>query len=242
MGKYIGDVAARCALETAARHAGKAGRATPFVWSGASWTTSGGEWRDWPFVRRGMGEWLRDLVSVLRTANADAVKVAERREELRGQASDLRFVAATQALEADARTLMLKQASELWAESERIVVPAMTVELDTLEHMEKVSAEILSAPDGRATQLLALASQFEEFRAPMNDPAAWVRRLGAAPRGVHVRTTAVWDAFCVAEPVLSRSLGTTTGKRALFAAMDKRFGARRKLSGYEGWRGVALDD
>jgi hypothetical protein len=41
---------------------------------------------------------------------------------------------------------------------------------------------------------------------------------------------------------LARSLGTVAGKRALFAAMDKRFGARRKLSGYEGRRGVTLPD
>lgn len=108
--------------------------------------------------------------------------------------------------------------------------------------MREVASEVESASDTRATQLLSLASQFDAFRAPLNDPASWVRNLGSAPHGVHVRTTAAWEAFVTAEPVLARSLGAVTGKRALFAAMDKRFGVRRKLVGYEGWRGVALPE
>ncbi|MBT2453909.1 hypothetical protein [Streptomyces sp. ISL-86] len=116
------------------------------------------------------------------------------------------------------------------------VAPAVVRDIGT------VASEVESASDARATQLLSLASQFDAFRAPLNDPAAWVRMLGTAPHNVHVRTSAAWDAFCAAEPVLARNLGATTGKRTLFAAMDKRFGARRKLAGYEGWRGAVVPE
>ncbi|MEU0816016.1 hypothetical protein [Streptomyces mirabilis] len=130
-------------------------------------------------------------------------------------------------------------AEQLSALADRLEVTATPAEVTALK---AVSDEILSAANGRATHLLSLASQFDPFRAPMRDPAEWVKCLGDAPRTVHVRTSAAWDAFCVAEPGVVRSLGAVAGKRALFAAMDKRFGARRKLSGYEGWRGVALPD
>ncbi|MFJ9792698.1 hypothetical protein [Streptomyces globosus] len=133
------------------------------------------------------------------------------------------------------------EVGRLIQELESLPAPAR-VAPDVVRDIGTVASEVESASDGRATQLLSLASQFDAFRAPLNDPAAWVRRLGTAPHNVHVRTSVVWEAFCAAEPVLARNLGTTTGKRALFAAMDKRFGARRKLAGYEGWRGVAVPE
>ncbi|MDX6758046.1 hypothetical protein SIN09_00940 [Streptomyces sp. F8] len=127
----------------------------------------------------------------------------------------------------------------LRAELDAIPAPA-DVAPAVVRDIGAVASEVESASDGRATQLLSLASQFDAFRAPLNDPATWVRMLGTAPHNVHVRTSVVWEAFCAAEPVLARNLGTVTGKRALFAAMDKRFGTRRKLAGYEGWRGAVV--
>ncbi|WP_236241668.1 hypothetical protein [Streptomyces sp. CC228A] len=227
-------MAARCALDTAAQHADRAGTPLPFVWSGAQWTTPGGEWRDWPLIRRGMGEWLRAVVAGL---NADEGS-AERRSVLRDRMGVI-MDALPDATTAEEEDDLLASMAALRKELESIPAPA-NVDPAIERDVRAVASEIESASDARATQLLSLASQFEAFRAPLNDPAAWVKRLGTAPHSAHVRTSAVWDAFASAEPVLARSLGTVTGKRALFAAMDKRFGARRKLSGYEGWRGVAL--
>ncbi|MGV9562569.1 hypothetical protein [Streptomyces sp. NPDC003480] len=183
-----------------------------------------------------MGEWLRAVATGLDAAESDA----ERREELRRHMHDARF-AAFHATDPDDKQWHTDVANGLARDLEAIPAPARIAPA-LVRDIRTVASEIEAASDARATQLLSLASQFDAFRAPLNDPAAWVKRLGAAPHSVHVRTSAVWEAFATAEPVLSRSLGTVTGKRALFAAMDKRFGARRKLSGYEGWRGVALPD
>ncbi|KNB49185.1 hypothetical protein AC230_28115 [Streptomyces caatingaensis] len=241
LGKYIDDAVARSALETAAQHADKAGRPTPFVWTGADWTTPGGERRDLPLIRRGMGEWLRDLGAGLHAAHAEAVDARARWKYLMDQMRELR-IQANAATDPGAKEYLNEAADELARDASYIHIPAAPIDPDVVPVIGSVASEILSAPNSRATQLLSLASQFESFRAPMRDPGEWVKRLAAAPRSVHVRTTAVWDAFCVAEPVLARSLGATAGKRALFAAMDRRFGARRKLAGYEGWRGVALGE
>ncbi|QRX94325.1 hypothetical protein [Streptomyces noursei] len=212
------------------------GAPVPFVWSGAQWTTPGGEWRDWPLVRRGMGEWLRGLADAL-----DAGEENEKlRRELQGYLLDSR-VAAHNATDPDDKRWHQDVADGLARDLEAIPAPVDVSPL-VVRSLRDVASEIESASDARATQLLSLASQFDAFRAALNDPATWVKRLGAAPYSVHVRTSAVWEAFCAAEPVLSRSLGAVMGKRALFAAMDKRFGTRRKLSGYEGWRGVSLPE
>lgn len=206
----------------------------PFVWSGAQWTTPGGEWRDWPLIRRGMGEWLRGLADALDSGETDAL----RRRVLRDRMDAIRDALPDAVTDAEEDRLT-EVMGALRKELDSIPAP-IKVAPGTVTRLRDVASEVESASDARATQLLSLASQFDAFRAPLNDPASWVRKLGAAPHGVHVRTSAVWIAFATAEPVLARSLGTVTGKRALFAAMDKRFGARRKLSGYEGWRGVAL--
>ncbi|MFF2925133.1 hypothetical protein ACFVTP_22445 [Streptomyces celluloflavus] len=234
MSKYIADTSARSALEAAARYADRGGP-VPFVWSGAQWTTPGGEWRDWPLIRRGMGEWLRGLVAGLDAEGGSA----ERRKSLRDAMHDHRF-AALHTTDADDKAWHTERADALTRDLDALPAPA-NVAPSLIRELRTVASEIESASDTRASQLLSLASQFDAFRAPLNDPATWVRNLGAAPYGTHVRTSAVWEAFAAAEPVLARSLGTVTGKRAVFAAMDKRFGARRKLSGYEGWRGVSLD-
>lgn len=234
LSKYIADASARDALEAAARHADRASVPVPFTWSGAQWTTSGGEWRDWPLIRRGMGEWLRGLADAL---DAEEVRT-ERRRALRDRLAAIRDALPDAATEEEEERLMDSMGS-LRQELDSIPLP-VDVAPSKIHGMRDVATEVESASDARATQLLSLASQFDAFRAPMNDPAAWVRRLGTAPHGAHVRTSTVWDAFCAAEPVLARSMGATTGKRALFTAMDKRFGARRKLSGYDGWRGVSL--
>ncbi|MFJ5950675.1 hypothetical protein [Streptomyces noursei] len=240
MGKYVDDVDARRALDVAAQYADMARGPLPFVWTGAEWTTPGGERRDLPLIRRGMGEWLADVVAGLRWRHAPALEAAAEREYRLRRARALERDAVT--AEAGAQAVLLRKAQGLRREADAMPSLPASVTLDDVEALKSVSDEMLSASNGRATQLLSLASQFDHFRAPMRDPAEWVRLLGAAPRSVHVRTSVVWDAFCVAEPVLSRSLGTVMGKRALFAAMDRRFGARRKLSGYEGWRGVALSE
>lgn len=236
LGKYIADMSARDALEAAARHADRASGPVPFVWSGAQWTTPGGEWRDWPLIRRDMGAWLRALADGL---DADRVN-AERRRLLRDRMDAVRDALPDAATDEEEDRLMVAMGA-LREELESIPAP-VDVAPALVRDMRTVASEMESASDARATQLLSLASQFDAFRAALNDPAAWVRRLGAAPRGVHVRTSAVWEAFAADEPVLSRSLGMVTGKRALFAAMDRRFGARRKLAGYEGWRGVQLPE
>ncbi|MGW1869666.1 hypothetical protein ACWCPS_29405 [Streptomyces mauvecolor] len=228
------DATARHALEAAAQHADRAGVPAPFVWSGAQWTTPGGEWRDWPLVRRGMGEWLRGLAAGLDTPESGD----KRREQLHSAMRDHRF-AAFHATDPEDKRWHTDMADKLTQELEAIPTP-VGIALATVARIRDVASEIESASDARATQLLSLASQFDAFRAPLSDPTTWVKRLGSAPHNAHVRTKAVWDAFCTAEPVLARNLGATTGKRALFAAMDKRFGTRRKLAGYEGWRGVAL--
>ncbi|MGN5379559.1 hypothetical protein ACQ4WX_26580 [Streptomyces lasalocidi] len=240
MPKYIENARARAALAVAAQHADKARDPLPFVWTGASWTTPGGEWRDLPLIRKGMGEWLADVTAGLRWHYAPALEATERREELERRA---KFVeAGMTSAEAGAKEAVRERAASLRRDAAAIETPPAPFTLETLHALDSVGSEMLSASDARATQLLSLASQFEAFRAPMRDPVAWVKRLGVAPHSVHVRTSAVWEAFATAEPVLARTLGTVAGKRALFAAMDKRFGARRKLSGYEGWRGVALPE
>lgn len=239
MGKYVDDAVARRALETAAHHAGESGRPVPFTWSGASWSTPEGEWRDLPLIRRGMGEWLTHLADYYRYLNQDALSLAEEKEDLREQVRTLRR-AADRATDAEAGVRLLGQAARLSAEARAITVPPLPVALGDMNALRAVSGELLSASDARATHLLSLASQFDEFRAPLRDPAVWVSRLLSAPRSAHARSSAVWDAFCAAEPVLSDALGKRTGKRLLFAAMDRRFGRRRRLAGYEGWRGVVL--
>ncbi|MFJ7997142.1 hypothetical protein ACIQ7D_08310 [Streptomyces sp. NPDC096310] len=181
-----------------------------------------------------MGEWLRGLADAL-----DSEEVNEgRRRALRDRLEAARDALPDAATEEEEERLLVSLGA-LRQQLDSIPAPA-GVAPGVIHRVRDVASEIESASDGRATQLLSLASQFDAFRASLSDPATWVRNLGAAPHGMHVRTSVVWEAFVTAEPVLARSLGTVTGKRALFAAMDKRFGARRKLSGYEGWRGVAL--
>ncbi|MGW3045124.1 hypothetical protein ACWC9T_34930 [Kitasatospora sp. NPDC001159] len=208
--------------------------AVPFVWDGGQWVTVDGQWRDLPLIRRGMGEWL------LAAASASDVDPAEeeRRRDLRARELDARF-AANQAPTPEAQE-ELHQIADGFARELAFMPDRISLDFVICSRMRDVASEMLSGSVGRANQLLSLASQFDAFRAAMKDPADWVARLSAAPRTEHVRTSAVWEAFSLAEPVLARSLGTKTGKSVLFAAMDKRFGARRKLSGYEGWRGVAL--
>lgn len=189
-----------------------------------------------PLIRRGMGEWLRSLADGLNAAE----KGAERRRALRESMDEARY-RAEDAQDDDEQERHYADMGRLRQEIDSIPAPADVTPL-VIQHIRDVASEVESASDTRATQLLSLASQFDAFRAPLNDPASWVRNLGSAPYGVHVRTAAAWEAFATAEPVLARSLGTGTGKRALFAAMDKRFGARRKLAGYEGWRGVPLPE
>ncbi|MGW4384374.1 hypothetical protein [Kitasatospora sp. NPDC004531] len=235
------DALARRAWDAAAFAASQQGApAVPFTWSGTRWETPGGEWRDLPLIRRGMGEWLANLAGWLRYENYEAMKIAERKAELERGAARFELDARLALTDAGARAYAQRQAYVLRSEAAGIDVPPMTVELVEIEAMEAVSGEMLSATDTRATQLLSLASQFDSFRAPMRDPADWVSHLVPAPRSEHVRTSLVWEAFTAAEPALAGALGSRTGKRLLFAAMDKRFGARRKLGGYDGWRGVAL--
>ncbi|MFD4785615.1 hypothetical protein ACFWN1_00695 [Streptomyces sp. NPDC058459] len=181
-----------------------------------------------------MGEWLRGLADVFDAGE----NTEERRKSLGDAMRDHRF-AAMHSMDGDDQAWHTERADAPTLELDALPAP-VNVPVTVMRDLRAVANEIESASDARSTQLLSLASQFDAFRAPLNDPASWVRNLGAAPYGTHVRTSAVWEAFASAEPVLARSLGTVTGKRALFTAMDKRFGARRKLSGYEGWRGVSL--
>ncbi|MFM9448156.1 hypothetical protein [Streptomyces acidiscabies] len=239
MGKYVDDMAARHALETVAQHVDRVRDPLPFVWSGAVWTTQSGEWRDFPLIRRGMGEWLRRAAEALSPDSDTAL--TNRRYELSYAMDEARNRMEEAGVEDDEADRQADIIGTLREQLKALPAPARVAPV-VLGHIRDVASEIEAASDARASQLLSLASQFDAFRAPLNDPATWVRNLGGAPYGVHVRTSAVWEAFADAEPVLARSLGTTTGKRALFTAMDKRFGARRKLSGYEGWRGVALPD
>nr|BFE31183.1 hypothetical protein GCM10010200_034340 [Actinomadura rugatobispora] len=58
MGKFLDAGAALHALETAAPHANTAGQEVSDLWNGSSWTSPGGERRDLPAIRPGMGEWL----------------------------------------------------------------------------------------------------------------------------------------------------------------------------------------
>jgi hypothetical protein len=236
---YIENARARTALESAAQHAANASTPLPFLWDGSTWTTPTGERRDLALIRRGIGEWLADLAE----AN-DPTRIAERIENLRSQAKELHS------------RLQWGEVSEAEEEQTRADAHTLAMQADSLERtlseqpdarpwdltLRTVAEEMLSSSNGRAEHLLSLASQFDAFRAPMRDPADWVKSLGDAPRSIHVRTSTTWEAFCTAEPGVVRSLGTTGTKRALYAAMDRRFGARRKLGGYEGWRGVALDD
>ncbi|WAL71615.1 hypothetical protein OU787_08910 [Kitasatospora sp. YST-16] len=241
MGKYMDDTLARQAWDAAAGVASwRDAPAVPFTWSGARWETPAGEWRDLALIRRGMGEWLANLAGWLRYENYEAMTLAERKAELERGVRKFELDALMILTDAGAKAYAQRQADALRREAAGIDVPPMTVELVEIEAMEAVSGEMLSATDARATQLLSLASQFDAFRALMRDPADWVSRLVPAPRSEHVRTSLVWEAFTAAEPVLAGALGSRTGKRLLFAAMDKRFGARRKLGGYDGWRGVAL--
>ncbi|MFB4196805.1 hypothetical protein [Streptomyces carpaticus] len=240
MGKYVDDGAARHALEAADRHAGMAGREVPYRWDGSSWRTPGGEWRDFPLIRRGMGEWFISLVDAIGARDADADEAQHRRDKLERQAKELE--ASALFAEAGAVKMMSEQAAGKRREAASIEIRPRVVDRGVSRDLYAVARELLSATDTRATQLLSLASQFDAFRAPMRDPSQWVARLGSAPRNVHVRTSAAWEAFGAAEPALSASLGVRAGKRLLFAAMDRRFGARRKLAGHDGWRGVALPD
>lgn len=240
MPMYIENARAHAALAVAAQHADKAPNPLPFVWDGSAWTTPSGERRDLPLIRSGMGKWLASLAEVLHSCVFDDhAPDPERAASLRQEVE--RLMISIEALDLDDTEAEYTRtdAAQLSALADRLDVAATAGEVTALK---AVSDEVLSAANGRAAHLLSLASQFDTFRAPMRDPVEWVKRLGDAPRTFHVRTSAVWDAFCVAEPGVVRSLGAVAGKRALFAAMDKRFGARRKLSGYEGWRGVALPD
>ncbi|WP_189272430.1 hypothetical protein [Kitasatospora griseola] len=211
--------------------------ALPFAWSGAQWVTPAGELRDLPLVRRGMGEWLAAAVAELDTVQVAADKV---REDLR-----IRLSEAYAAMDMATSDEEFERAYGMVGEVRRLLDfeasrEVLARDLPLMHGVRAISSELLSATTARVSQLLSLASQFEEFRAPLRDPAEWVARLGAAPRTEHVRTALVWDAFTLAEPALATSLGTPAGKRLLFAAMDRRFGARRKFGGYDGWRGVAL--
>ncbi|MER5529790.1 hypothetical protein ABT075_35270 [Streptomyces sp. NPDC002677] len=236
---YIDNARAHAALVVAAQHADMAPESLPFLWDGSAWTTPSGERRDLALIRSGMGKWLASLAEVLRSCvfddrAPDPKRAARLRQEVE------RLMISIEALDLDDTEAEYTRtdAAQLAVQADRLDVAATAGEVTALK---AVSDEVLAAANGRATHLLSLASQFGAFRAPMRDPAQWVKYLGDAPRTVHVRTSAVWDAFCMAEPDVVRSLGAVAGKRALFAAMDKRFGARRKLSGYEGWRGLSLD-
>lgn len=237
------DGAARHALEAAAQHADKAAREVPYLWNGASWTTPGGEWRDFPLIRRGMGEWLVSVFKGWQYLHQEIIELTARRESLLEESQELRIASLRRGTDPGAQRMMFERAKGLMEQAHEIP-PYFDapVSPEIIKNLETVATELLSATDARATQLLSLASQFDTFRAPMRDPAQWVSRLVSAPRSAHVRTSLVWEAFSASEPVLARSLGVRTGKRLLFAAMDRRFGARRKLAGYEGWRGVALGD
>ncbi|GAA5011685.1 hypothetical protein [Kitasatospora paranensis] len=237
MGKYIDDTLARQAWEVAAAMAARPGvPAVPFVWDGGQWVTLGGQWRDVPMIRRGLGEWL---LAAAKSVDA-GLSEESRRRGLRAHLLEAQ-ISAREATDPDEQAYFRAAAEGLSAELELISEPLGIPDNPALvKRMSEVASELLSASTGRANQLLAIASQFDAFRAAMKDPADWVAGLSAVPRSEHVRTSAVWDAFSLAEPVLARSLGVRTGKSLLFAAMDKRFGARRKLSGYEGWRGVTL--
>ncbi|TDU04756.1 hypothetical protein EDD99_3231 [Streptomyces sp. 846.5] len=239
MGIYIDNASARGALAVAAQHADEAPTPLPFLWDGSEWTTPTGERRDFPLIRCGMGEWVADLAKVLEHDYPYQEQDPGAAARLRNKASHL--LISIEALDMDdfeAETTRA-DAEALMARADRLSRSSFDV-WQSITPLKSVADDLLSAPNGRATHLLSLASQFEAFRAPMRDPAHWVRSLGAAPRSEHVRTARVWDAFCAAEPGLSLKLGEHAGKRVLFAAMDKRFGARKKLAGYEGWRGVAL--
>ncbi|MFD8027926.1 hypothetical protein ACFV3F_04065 [Streptomyces sp. NPDC059717] len=154
MRKYIDDVAARRALETAAQHADKARDPLPFVWTGASWTTPGGEWRDLPLIRKGVGDWLADVAAGLRWYYAPAIEAEERRAELERQAN----MAETNALfaEAEARALLHREADSLRRDAAAITTPPTPFAMETLQSLEAVASEMLSAPDARATHLLSL--------------------------------------------------------------------------------------
>ncbi|MEU4302175.1 hypothetical protein [Kitasatospora aureofaciens] len=237
MGKYVDDALALRVWEAAAAVASLPGvPVVPFVWDGGRWVTQGGEYRDLPLIRRGMGEWLLAVAVEMDAASSSAA----RRTKLRDRLSGL-YEAMPDARTEEEETRLTTEIGEvrrlLGIEDARARI---TVDYATAQRARDVAEEIRSASVGRANQLLSQASQFDAFRAVMKDPAEWVAALGTAPRNEHVRTSAVWEAFSLAEPALARSLGIKTGKRLLFAAMDKRFGARRKLSGYEGWRGAAL--
>ncbi|MFE3167342.1 hypothetical protein [Streptomyces sp. NPDC059224] len=236
---YIENARARAALAVAAQHADKAPNPLPFLWDGSAWATPSGERRDLPLIRGGMGDWLASLAKELDSCHAchNGAPDPKRAAQLRQKAEHL--LISIDPLDTANAEYIRADVALLHAEADMLEVAVTFGEVTALK---AVSDEVLSAPNGRAAHLLSLASQFDAFRAPMRDPAEWVKRLGDAPRTVHVRTSAVWDAFCLAEPGVVRSLGAVAGKRALFAAMDKRFGARRKLGGYEGWRGVALPD
>ncbi|WP_370220045.1 hypothetical protein [Kitasatospora sp. GAS1066B] len=237
MGKYVDDALALRVWEAAAAVAsGPEVPVVPFVWDGGQWVTQGGEYRDLPLIRRGMGEWLLAVAVEMDAAGS----AAARRTKLRDRLSEL-YEAMPDARTEDEEDRLSAEMGEvrrlLDLEDARMRI---AVDYVTAHRTRDIAEEMRSASVGRANQLLSQASQFDAFRAAMKDPADWVARLSAAPRTEHVRTSAVWEAFSVAEPALARSLGARTGKSVLFAAMDRRFGARRKLSGYEGWRGAAL--
>ncbi|MCZ4609607.1 hypothetical protein O3S80_38740 [Streptomyces sp. Lzd4kr] len=126
-----------------------------------------------------MGEWLADVAAGLRWYYAPAIEAGERRAELERRAGTIE----TNALlaEAEARAFLHQEAASLRHAAAAITTPPAPFALKTLQSLDTVASEMLSAPDGRATHLLSLASQFDAFRAPLRDPAEWVKRLGSAP-------------------------------------------------------------
>jgi len=180
LGIYIDNEQAYAALAVAAEHADKAGAPVPLLWDGSEWTTRTGERRDIPLIRRDMGAWLLGLAAEL-----------ERLPSASRQAEDLRAEAAQEAIR-----LTLGEVEDDKEEYVRAGIEMLRVEANLLEQGEigkvpdpwrdikpikSVATEVLTASNARAIQLLSLASQFDAFRAPMRDPAAWVVALGAAP-------------------------------------------------------------
>lgn len=135
--KYIDDVAARRALETAAQHADKARDPLPFVWTGASRATPGGEWRDLPLIRKGVGDWLADVAAGLRWYYAPAIEAGERRAELERRAGTIE----TDALlaEAEARALLHQEAASLRHAVAAITTPPAPFALKTLQSLDTVA-------------------------------------------------------------------------------------------------------
>jgi hypothetical protein len=247
VGKYIEDSQSRAALAVASLCTEATPTRVPYRYDGAAWVMQAGERHDLALIRRGMGDWLTTLADIA----DDAAEVNQPLPiwlagELRMQVIALRDKARDSGLLSDEASRLEAEALGL-LDTARILIGAASEQQEKgskpyilARELHELARDMHSAPSGRARHLLELASQFDGFRAPNREPADWVATLGVVPRSVHVRVTEVWQAFCAAEPALSARLGTTGGRRALYAAMDKRYGVRTKLGGYSGWRGVGM--